>query len=91
MYIRQGKLDKEPNSKKRIIRNLEGKSYEVTHIVAFVWEKLDGQTNLNSINNQIKKFSTDDSKNLDELSQTIVQALLKVGLVKEQNSEVNFN
>jgi hypothetical protein len=91
MYIRQGKLDKEPNSKKRIIRNLEGKSYEVTHIVAFVWEKLDGQTNLNSINNQIKKFSTDDSKNLDELSQTIVQELLKVGLVKEQTSEVNFS
>jgi hypothetical protein len=91
MFIRQGKLEQETNSKKPIIQTQAGKAYQVTHVVAFVWEKLDGQTNLNSINNQIQRFAKDDSQDLSELSQTIVEELLKVGLVKKQVSEANIN
>jgi len=82
MFIRKGTIDKDTSSEKRLITNIYGKSYEVTHLMAFVWEKLDGNTTLNSINKEIKKIVRDENIHLSQLTRFLVEEMEKVDLVK---------
>ena len=82
MFIRKGKFVKNMNSEKPRLTNTYGNSYEVSHIMAFVWQRLDGQTSLNSINNEIKKILDDQDVNLNTLTDALVGEMEKVHLIK---------
>ncbi len=73
------------------LKSQDGKVYKVTPIVAFVWDKLDGETSLDTITTQIKKILEPDeasrekniSPELDSVSKEIVTELEKINLVAE--------
>jgi ribonucleotide reductase beta subunit family protein with ferritin-like domain len=53
--------------------------------MAFVWEKLDGNTTLSSINKEIKKIVRDENIHLSQLTQFLVEEMEKVDLVKSND------
>ncbi len=91
MYKRLGSLVTNDNSKEPLITTECGKVYQITYIVAFVWEKLDGNTTLNSINEEIKKLVPEDSDNssYNSISQDVVKQLLSYNLAEDLTKEIS--
>ena len=82
MFMKKGNLVSSEDAEKPLLESPEGKRYEVTHVVAYVWENLDGKTSLDSINNKIKEISSpDESIDFSQFSHTIADELLKVDLI----------
>ncbi|MAX67242.1 MAG: hypothetical protein QF441_11050 [Bacteriovoracaceae bacterium] len=86
MYLKQGTLVKVEDQEKPLLKNTDGKVFEVSYIVYFIWEKLDGRTSLKEIDEQIKKVSQ-TTEDLDSFAKKAVDELAKVDLVKEKSAE----
>jgi uncharacterized protein YeeX (DUF496 family) len=86
MFKRRGKISKDSTTEKPLIEDTDKRVYKVSHVVAYVWESLDGETSLESINSKIKSITEDEELDLDTITQSIAQELLKVNLIKKMHS-----
>ena len=90
MYVKLGKISKESKTGNPIIKNLNGQSFEVTFIAAFVWDRLNGATSLSSIKNEISQVGDISQDKLGESIELILLELEKVGLVTQRENEIPY-
>lgn len=85
MYEKTGTLMQSNDKPDLFIENKDGKVFRVSYIVMYVWDKLDGKTSLESINEDIQSIVKNDSTNYDcaTIAQEVVQQLLPCELVKK--------
>lgn len=82
MFIKKGYLiQREERESKPLIQNPEGHSYEVSHVVAFVWDKLDGRTSLKEVSTNMEKQSEVTDVDYSKIVENVVSELEKVNLV----------
>ncbi|MAZ47523.1 MAG: hypothetical protein CME65_03105 [Halobacteriovoraceae bacterium] len=86
MYIKQGQVFNTPEKteeNEHYLQTEEGKVYKVSETVIFVWDRLNGQTELNDINREIQRITEVEEDKLKDFSQTIVKQLEEVDLVAQ--------
>lgn len=86
MYIKQGQVFNTPEkteANEHFLQTEEGKVYKVSETVIFVWDRLNGQTELNDINREIQRITEVEEDKLKDFSQTIVKQLEEVDLVAQ--------
>ena len=86
MYLKKGTFEQtqqDVNSEKVLLRTEKGKLYQVSHIVAFVWERLDGEKKLSQIEDEIVNIAQLENDEVTAISSKIVQELMDVNLVAE--------
>lgn len=82
-YLKQGNLEVTDKDKDLFLRNKDGKLFNVPPIVAFVWEQLDGDMNLEQVEDAIKaKVGNLYHEENNQVAEKIINELLKVELVK---------
>ena len=87
MYQKLGTILNEKGSEKPILVNDIGEAYQVGHLAAYVWEKLDGRTSASDIKEELAKMDGIDAKDLESGITRIISQLDRVGLVKLKNYE----
>tara|TARA_B100001971_G_scaffold84647_1_gene78247 strand:- start:356301 stop:356555 length:255 start_codon:yes stop_codon:yes gene_type:complete len=83
MFIKKGELAKMNEEEKPLLKTEAGKVFEVSYIVAYVWDKLDGETPLTEIESNISQVTKSAPEDVENIGQKIVDELLKVNLVQE--------
>lgn len=85
MYMKKGQVFNSPEVKdnEHFLQNDEGKVYQVSETVLFVWDKLDGKTKMDDINDAIMSITDVDKEEIQNISKTITNQLESVNLVAE--------
>ena len=83
MFIKKGELAKMNEEEKPLLKTENGKVFEVSYIVAYVWEKLDGKTSLEEIETKISDVTKSKPEEVENIGIKIVEELQKVNLVAE--------
>ena len=86
MYIKQGQVFNSPEKtepNEHFLQTDEGKVYKVSETVIFVWDRLNGETELTAINDEIQRITEVEGDKLKDFSQTIVKQLEDVDLVAQ--------
>jgi hypothetical protein len=82
-YLKQGHLEISNQDEDIFLRNSDGKLFNVTPIVAFVWEQLNGEHSLDQIETNIKdKVGNLYHEKDTNITEKIINELQKVDLVK---------
>lgn len=91
MYEKIGVLKQQEGKEDLFIENDQGKVYKVSYIVMYIWDKLDGETTLEEINEDIKSIVEEDNNQIDcnTITHEVVNQLLPCELAKKASTEVN--
>ncbi len=89
MYIKKGSLCRESLSGNPILKNSNGQAYEVSFIAAFIWERLDGETSLPLIKEEVTKVGDISQEKLGEIWDLVLTELEKVGLIYNRDHEIS--
>lgn len=81
MYTRQGSLSSQTDNEIPVLTDSHGKSFQVTILAAFIWKRLDGDTSLAEIKEQLSSIEEVDSNELDSVVDFIVKELVRTNLV----------
>ena len=82
MFKKLGQI-KSTESEAPHLETEEGKVYKVSFVVAFVWERLDGKTNLATVQDELENFTEAKPTELKEVMKKIVNELISVNLLKD--------
>lgn len=91
MLQRQGKILEQTSNSRPMLQTESGTSYEVSMLIAFVWERLDGSTPINSIKSELKEISDISTELLDQHLERVTTELLGAGLAKEVPDQKTMN
>lgn len=89
MYKKKGSYCRETPSGNPVIQNLNGQAYEVSYVAAFIWDKLDGKTSLNEVEEEIFKHGDMSKDKLRAKVKNILTELEKVALLSSESHEVS--
>ena len=83
MYLKKGSILNESETKNPILKSPDGETFEVSHVVAFIWNKLDGQTETPEVIEYIKEKGGVDHPKLNKIVGEIMMDLEKAGLIQD--------
>ncbi len=83
MYKRKGKLLKDENVDELIIVSDDEQSYQISHIGAFIWNKLDGETNKDSISHQLAEVGNIEVEKSKDITEQALDRMLECDLVQQ--------
>lgn len=71
-----------------VLQNNDGKSYQVNTVMAFIWEKFDGKTTIQSIQEDLSELMDVDPQDSMELIDFAVKELSKISLIRQSNNQI---
>ena len=83
MYKRKGKLLKNEEADELIIINEEDKSFQISHIGAFIWNKLDGETETEKISKELTNVGDIDLGRSKDITKEALTKMVQYDLAMQ--------